>query len=161
MSSGKDTSDYPPEWLEFIESLNSNKVDYIVIGAHALAFHHLPRATEDIDFLVRPVVENGEKLVQALKEFGFGSLGLTAEDFTGERQIVQLGYAPRRIDLLTGISGVDFEKAWENKIQGTLAGLPVHFLSAEDFITNKKASGRPKDIGDAGELEKGLRSDKS
>lgn len=137
----------------------STKVEFIVIGAHALAFHHLPRATEDIDFLVRPDLKNGERIVKALQDFGFGSLGLQAADFTGHRQVIQLGYPPRRIDLLTGISGVEFDEAWKNKVKGELAGYPVFFLSAKDFIRNKRASGRPKDIGDAGELEQALKDE--
>jgi hypothetical protein len=156
-SSGKGISDFPPEWLEFIESLSSNKVEFLVIGAHALAFHHLPRATEDIDFLVRPDLENGERIVRALRDFGFGSLGLRAEDFIGERQVIQLGYPPRRIDILTGISGVDFMQAWENKVSGEIEGRSVFFIGAKDFIINKRASARPKDLGDAGELENALR----
>src|SRR5262249_44781895 len=131
-----------------IALLNSHSVEYVVVGAWARALHGVPRSTGDIDFLVRPSLENGERLIRALNAFGFSSVGLKAEDFLEPGQIVQLGVAPFRIDLVTGISGVSFEEAWTERVRGELDGLPVTFLSLRLFRQNKRASGRAKDLAD-------------
>ena len=137
---------------EFIESLNSRRVDYIVVGGHAVAFHGHPRFTGHIDFFVRPSSQNAERLVEAITEFGFSELHLSADTFTRPNTVVQLGYPPNRIDLLTSISGVDFEEAWSNKAPGELDGLPVFFLGRDALLKNKRASGRDKDLVDVNKL---------
>lgn len=137
---------------EFIELLNSRKVDYIVVGGHAVAFHGHPRFTGDTDFLVRPSHENARRLLDVVREFGFSELNLSAEDFTQPNTVVQLGYPPNRIDLLSSISGVDFEDAWVSRISGELDGLPVYFLGWEALMKNKRASGRDKDLADVSKL---------
>ena len=142
-----------PDWKEFIELLNSNEVEYVVVGAFALAFHGHPRLTGDIDFFVRNSEQNAGRIVNALAEFGFGSLGLSPSDFQGTEGVVQLGYPPKRIDILTHIDSVTFDQAWSNRIVSELDGLPVNYISAEDFKANKLAAGRPKDIADAAELD--------
>ncbi len=138
---------------EFIGLLNSRGVDYLIVGAHSLAFHARPRFTGDIDILVRPTVENGERIVALLQEFGFGGLEITPSDFTAPDQIIQLGRPPHRIDLLTSISGVSIEEAFANRVPAQLDGLPVAFLSKELLIANKRAVGRPQDLADLSELE--------
>src|SRR5580658_7954507 len=95
---------------ELLELLNSNEVDYLIVGAFAVAFHGFPRSTADLDLFVRRTPENGARAIRALAEFGFGDVGITAPDFERPNHVVQLGVAPNRIDLLTGISGVSFEK---------------------------------------------------
>ena len=137
---------------EFIELLNSRRVDYIVVGGHAVAFHGHPRFTGDIDFLLRPSSENAERVINAVEAFGFSPPGLSPEDFVRESTVVQLGYPPNRIDLLTSISGVPFEEAWSGKLSGELDGLPVFFLGWDALLKNKRASGRDKDLVDVNKL---------
>ena len=138
---------------EFIELLISSGVDFIIIGGHAVAFHGHPRFTGDIDFLVRSTPDNAERIIAALKAFGFGEVGLSSQDFTRPGSVVQLGRPPNRIDLLTSISGVDFEEAWEGKIAGELDGLTVFFLGLDALLKNKQASGRDKDLADLKKLQ--------
>lgn len=137
---------------EFIELLNSRKVDYIVVGGHAVAFHGHPRFTGDIDFLLRPSHENAERLIGAVKEFGFSEMSLSPDDFARPNTVVQLGYPPNRVDLLTSISGVDFDEAWGSRLAGELDGLPVFFLGWDALLKNKRASGRDKDLADVSKL---------
>jgi hypothetical protein len=138
---------------EFVELLNSRRVEYLVVGAHAVAFYGHPRFTGDIDFLVRPEIGNAERIVEVLQAFGFGQIGLVANDFVQPGKIIQLGQPPNRIDLLTSISGVEFDSAWHSREEGALDGLPVHFLGWKALIENKLASGRPKDLADVAELK--------
>jgi Nucleotidyl transferase of unknown function (DUF2204) len=142
-----------PDLREFIGLLNSHRVEFIIVGAHALAWHGLPRYTKDIDFFVRSSLENAEALLDVLGEFGFGSLGLTAEDFLKPGQVIQLGREPNRVDLLTGLSGVEWAECWSSRVEGEMDGLPVSFLGRETYIKNKLAAGRPQDIADAARLQ--------
>lgn len=137
---------------EFIELLNSQKVDYIVVGGHAVAFHGHPRFTGDIDLFIRPTHQNSERVITAVKEFGFAEVSLSAEDFVRPDTVVQLGYPPNRIDLLTAISGVNFEEAWYTRAAGELDGLSVFFLGLDALLKNKRASGRDKDVADVRKL---------
>lgn len=137
---------------EFIESLNSGAVDYIVVGAHAVAFHGHPRFTGDLDFLLRPTRENAIRVLEALHAFGFRDLGLSIEDLVRPDLVVQLGRAPNRIDLLTSITGVSFDEAWDGKVSGALDGLPVSFLGLDALLRNKEATGRDQDVADARKL---------
>lgn len=140
------------ELREFVESFLSNKVDFVVVGAYALAYHRLPRFTGDIDLFVSNSIENGQRICRALADFGFASLGLKPSDFTASDQVIQLGYPPNRIDILTGISEVSFEEAIKTAEIGPLESLQVPFISKELLIKNKKAVGRPKDISDLSKL---------
>ena len=138
---------------EFIESLNSNEVEYLIVGAFALAIHGSPRYTGDIDILVRPSPANARKLTAVISTFGFSSLGLSTQDFLKPDQVIQLGRDPVRIDLLTSITGVEFEEAWEHRVITRLDGLPVPFIGKEDLIKNKRATGRTQDRADLEALE--------
>jgi hypothetical protein len=138
----------PKDWREFIGSLNSGEVEYLIVGAFALAFHGFPRYTGDIDILVRATPVNARKMVQVLSDFGFGSLGLSASDFLTLGRVIQLGLAPNRIDLLTSITGVEFEDAWQRRVPAELDGVPVLFIDRESLIRNKKATGRTQDWAD-------------
>ena len=140
---------------EFVELLLANRVDFVVVGAHALAFHGHPRYTHDIDLFVRRSEENARRIVEAIREFGFGSLAIDAADFLHPDRIVQLGMAPSRIDLLTHLSGVDFDQVWENRESGALGGLTVAYINRSDLKSNKAATARPKDLADLAELEGG------
>jgi hypothetical protein len=138
---------------EFVELLGSQRVEYLVVGAHAVAFHGHPRFTGDIDFLVRATPDNAARLIEVIDSFGFGGLGLMRQDFLTMGNVIQLGQPPNRIDILTSISGVDFDEAWAGRVHGDLDGLPVAFLGLDALITNKRASGRDKDLVDAKTLD--------
>ena len=127
---------------EFVELLNALNVHYIVVGAYAVAYHGYPRFTADIDIFIEPSHENAERLTQVIERFGFGDLNLSADDFLHEDQVIQLGVAPNRIDLLTFISGVNFQDAWVTREQGELEGLTVPFISKEMLKRNKAATGQ-------------------
>lgn len=142
------------DWREFLELFNSNRVDYLVVGAFAVAFHGYPRYTADLDLLVRPTAQNAERVMRALSEFGFGSLGIRAADLCTPGMVVQLGVQPNRIDLLTAISGVNFDEAWEARKTAELDGLPTQFIGRAELLRNKEQTGRAKDLGDAEELRK-------
>lgn len=138
---------------EFVELLLENNVEFVVVGAYALAFHGHPRYTQDIDLFVKNSTENAKRILAAIQQFGFGSLDISERDFQHPDQIIQLGMPPNRIDLLKRLSGVDFEQVWKGKVEGTLADLSVHFIGREEYIANKRAAGRSKDIADADALE--------
>lgn len=137
---------------EFVELLNSHRVEYLVIGGHAVAFHGYPRFTGDIDFFVRPTQDNADRLTRVLEEFGFGDLGLQPATLTEPEKVIQLGRPPNRIDLLTSISGVGFDQAWESRTAGELDGLPVSYLGWETLLQNKRRTDRTKDRLDLEEL---------
>ena len=137
-----------PDLREFLESLNASRVDFVIVGAHALAYHGHPRLTGDIDILVYPSRENAERVIQALIQFGFGSLGYVPEDLLTPGDFIQLGVIPNRIDLLNQVSGVSNEEIWAERIASHLDGVPVQYIGREHFIRNKRATGRQKDLGD-------------
>jgi predicted nucleotidyltransferase len=140
------------DFKEFAGLLNANGVEYLVVGGYALAAHGHPRYTGDIDFWVSPAPSNIERLLKALHEFGFGSLGLVAADFTPDT-VIQLGHPPRRIDLLTRIDGVEFPSCWERRETFDSDGLQLHLIALDDFKANKRAAGRLKDQADLQALE--------
>src|SRR5438093_2661290 len=122
------------DWREFLELLNFRGVDYVVVGAHSLAFHGRPRYTGDLDILVRATRENAAKLVDLLNQFGFADAGFKESDFTEPDQLIQLGRAPNRIDLLTSITGVTTDQALASKVSADLDGIPVFILAKEALI---------------------------
>jgi hypothetical protein len=141
------------DFKEFVELLNSNAVEYLIVGGYALAVHGRPRYTGDLDIWLGTDIENIERLLKALSQFGFDGLGLKASDFQEPSAMIQLGYPPVRIDLLTSIDGVAFTDAYARRQGVTIAGLPLPILSLDDFKANKRASGRPKDIADLDSLD--------
>jgi hypothetical protein len=141
------------DWREFLELLNSRGVDYVIVGAQSLAFHGRPRYTGDLDILVRPTLENARTVVDLLNRFGFAQSGFRAADLIEPEQIVQLGRAPSRIDLLTSISGVTIDEAFASKVTAVLDGIPVSILGKDALIRNKRAVGRPQDLADIETLE--------
>jgi hypothetical protein len=132
----------------FIESLNSNGVEYLIVGAVALAYHGFPRYTGDLDVLVRNSPGNTRRLESALAGFGFASLGLKAADFADSYRVIQLGVPPNRIDLLTSITGVPFDEAWGDRVDADLEGTRVSFISRQALIRNKRLAGRAQDKAD-------------
>ena len=139
---------------EFIASLNSNGVEYLVVGGLAVAFHGAPRYTGDLDFFVKPSRGNAVKVIQAIADFGLGGLRLTPDDLSRPDQIVQFGVKPNRIDLITSLAGVSFEEAWKSRIAGQLDGVPTQYIGRDALIRNKEATGRPQDLVDADKLRK-------
>ena len=138
---------------EFIELLNSHRVEYVIVGGFALAFHGHPRYTGDLDILVHTSQENAERVYRAIREFGFPAAGLSVSDFLEDGQIIQLGRPPHRIDILTSLSGVGFAEVWASRIHADLDRLPVGFISRECLIRNKKATDRVQDRADVEALE--------
>ncbi len=136
------------DFRDLLELFNKYKVDYIIVGAYALGFYVAPRYTGDLDVFVRPDPINARSIMQALHEFGFGSVGLTAADFEEEGKVVQLGFLPVRVDIITSITGVSWEQARSGRVKGQFGDLTVHYIGRDDFITNKRALGRKKDIAD-------------
>ena len=140
------------DFKEFVSLLNARSVRYLVVGGYAVAVHGLPRYTGDFDAWIWLSEENAQKVLGVLDEFGFGGFDITEEDFTREDSVVQLGYPPHRIDLLTSISGVTFEDAWSRRLNVEIEGEVVGFIGREDLITNKRAVGRPQDLADVARL---------
>lgn len=138
----------PEDWRAFIESLNSNEVEYVVVGAVALAHHGIPRYTGDLDVFVRNSTENARRLESALAEFGFGGLGLKAADFVDSYRVIQLGVAPFRIDILTGLTGVSFDEAWASRVETVVGGTKIYFLGRNELIRNKRQTQRAQDRAD-------------
>jgi hypothetical protein len=140
------------DFEELLASFNARGVEYLIAGGYALAFHGAPRATGDLELLVRPTAENAGRILAALDDFGFGSLELTAADFTRPGRVVQLGVAPLRVDLLTSLSGVTWEEAFADRQPSTYGDVTVAFLGRATFIANKRASGRARDLADLEDL---------
>ena len=136
------------DFRDLLELFNKHKVDFIIVGAYALGFHGAPRYTGDLDVFVRPDPINARSIMQVLNEFGFGSVGLTAADFEKEGKVIQLGFPPVRVDIITSITGVSWEQARSGRVKGQLGDLMVYFIGRDDFIENKRALGRKKDIAD-------------
>ncbi|MCJ7435796.1 MAG: hypothetical protein MUO77_20130 [Anaerolineales bacterium] len=132
--------------------LNENNVRYLVIGGYAVAFHGYPRHTKTIDIWIGMSQENAANMVKALEQFGFASLGLKEDDFTTPDQIIQLGYPPERIDIITTPPGVDFDTCYANQVQVEMDGVLVNFIDLENLKRNKKASGRHQDLADVENL---------
>ncbi|MBD2428123.1 DUF6036 family nucleotidyltransferase [Phormidium sp. FACHB-1136] len=136
------------DFKEFIQSLNDNQVNYLVIGGYAVALHGYPRYTKDIDIWVEMTPENAANMLKALDQFGFASLNLQAEDFLTPDQVIQLGYPPSRIDLITTPDGVDFSTCYTNRLTVEIDGIAVDFIDLENLKRNKSASGRLQDLAD-------------
>ena len=143
----------PPDWNEFIECLNQNQVDFLVVGALALSLHGISRYTGDLDVWIAPSEVNRQKVISALNDFGFGSLNLQAADFAPPSEGVQLGIRPVRIDILTVLDGITYSEASASAEEGNLGGQTVRFLSRDMILRNKRALARPQDLADVARLE--------
>lgn len=141
------------DFKEFIQSLNDNGVRYLVVGGYAVALYGYPRYTKDMDIWVDMTPENASKIVKALDQFGFGSLGVKASDFTEPDQMLQLGYPPGRIDILTTLPGVEFSECYPAHTTVDIEGVPVSFIDLENLKKNKRATGRHQDLADLENLE--------
>jgi hypothetical protein len=140
---------------EFIGSLIARGVEFVVVGAYALAFHGAPRFTGDLDILIRPTRDNAARLIAALDAFGFPVPDLTPEAVSDHRRMLQMGVPPVQIHVMSAISGVEWDDAWADRIEGALGSHRVHFLGRDTFLRNKRAAGRPKDLADIDALAPG------
>ena len=145
--------DLDQDFNEFVQLLLANDVRVLIIGGYALAAHGAPRYTGDLDTWLWVNDNNANRVLVVLESFGFGSLNITREDLLNPNTVIQLGYPPHRIDLLTGIDGVGFDEAWNRRVEFEINGRRVPFISREDLITNKRAVARPQDLADVAKLE--------
>jgi hypothetical protein len=142
-----------PDFRDMLSALNDAGTEYLIVGAYALAAYGMPRATGDIDIWIRPTPENAQRVWRALQTFGAPLSRISVEDFTTPDLVFQIGIAPRRIDILTSISGVDFSEAWKARKSLEVASQFLNILSRHHLIVNKRAAGRPKDLADLAWLE--------
>jgi hypothetical protein len=142
------------DFRDFIALLNRHDVHYLIVGGFAYSFYAEPRYTKDIDVLIEQSKENAAKVMKAIIDFGFEDIDLSEKDFLEADQIIQLGVAPVRIDILTMIKGLDFERFWENRVTGRYGDIDIFFISKQDLIKCKRASGRKQDLADIEKLEK-------
>jgi hypothetical protein len=153
------TGEVNEDFIDMLNALTGSHVDFIIVGAYALAAHGFPRATGDIDIFIAPTVENAQKVYRALLEFGapLGAHGVTAKDFETQGTVYQVGLPPRRIDLLTSISGVNYDEAVAQAVSGHIGPCAVRFIGKAALIKNKSSTGRTKDLADVEHLtrEKG------
>lgn len=137
-----------PDFNDLLVLFNAHHVEYMIVGGYALAFHGAPRYTGDIDVYVKPDSKNAQRILAALDAFGFGSLGLAAADFESPNQVIQLGVPPIRIDIITSISGVSWKDAVAGRVRGKYGQTPVYYIGRQEFLTNKRATNRKKDLAD-------------
>ena len=141
------------DFKDFLNLLNSHSVEYLVIGGYAVGYHGYPRATGDIDIWISNHASNAKKLVKVLIEFGFDVPGLSEKMFREEGKVIRMGFPPVRIEILTSISGVNFQECFSTKLTDQIDGITVNLISLENLKTNKKASGRFKDLDDLENLQ--------
>ena len=142
-----------PDFADMLSALSAAGVDFLIVGAHALAAHGVPRATGDLDIWIRPTPDNAARTLRALSAFGAPLADLSIDDLTRPDTVFQIGLPPSRIDIVSGITGVSFDDAWERRVPVVLPGGSVDVLSKVDFVANKKAVGRPKDLADLALLD--------
>lgn len=140
--------DLQPDFKELLALFGEREIEFLIVGGFALAHHGAPRFTGDLDLLVRPTAENAARVVAALDEFGFGALDLAVDDFVHEGTVVQLGMPPVRVDLLTSISGVDWESAWQGREIVRYGDVEAQVIGRSELVANKRAVGRAQDIAD-------------
>jgi len=152
---------FDKDFKELLSAFNDQKVKYLVVGGYAVSFHAQPRATKDIDLLIKPDADNAKAVYAALAQFGTPLEGLTPADFTDRDTFFRMGRAPLMVDILPEISGVDFDRAWQRRVEAVVdaaSGLTVSFIDSEDLIASKLAAGRPQDIADVDALRKAAKS---
>lgn len=145
----------PADFLEFLRLLDANGVEYLLVGGYAVAFHGHPRATRDMDIWLRRSRDTAHKIVETLRDFGFNSPDLQPELFLDPDRLVRLGEPPMRLELLTSVSGLDFDESYRRAVRADVDGVPVTVVSLQDLRTNKRAAGRARDLADLEELGEG------
>ncbi len=141
------------DFKEFIELLNKNRVKYLVVGGYAVALHGYPRYTKDLDVWIELTPENASNILKALEKFGFGSLDLKQDDFLKEDQIIQLGYPPNRIDIMTSLKDLTFKDCFDTRVKVEIEGVQINFIGLDNLKKNKRAVGRLQDLADLENLE--------
>ena len=144
---------FSQDFREFIELLIKNKAEYLIVGGYAVGIHGHPRYTGDLDIWLNATPKNAEQILKSVNEFGFSSFKLNEADFTKPGNVIQLGYPPFRIDLLTELDGVVFEECFKNRKEIIIENLKVNFIGYNDLLKNKKESGRPRDLDDIENLK--------
>jgi hypothetical protein len=145
--------EFPKDFKEFLQLLNSKKIEYLVIGGYAVGFHGYPRATGDMDVWIAINEKNALKMVDALKMFGFDLPVLDKDLFLKENKIIRMGVPPMRLEILTSIDGVSFDKCYKNRVVVDFETFKVNFISKGDLLINKRSSGRPQDLVDFDKLK--------
>ncbi|MBI1374703.1 MAG: hypothetical protein GC159_18445 [Phycisphaera sp.] len=142
----------PSDFKEFLRLLNSTGVEYLIVGGHAVGYHGFPRATGDLDVWVAMTPQNAEKLVTVMREFGFDDESVNTALFLESGRIIRMGHPPIRIEILTSVSGVSFDACYARRVCDVIDDVEVNILNLDDLKTNKRAAGRPKDLGDIDNL---------
>ena len=145
--------EFPRDFKEFLQLLNSKKIEYLVIGGYAVGYHGYPRATGDMDIWIAINEQNAMKMVEALKEFGFDPPELQKELFLKDQKVIRMGVPPMRLEILTSIDGVNFKTCFNNRVIADFGDFKVNFISRDDLLINKRASGRPQDLVDFDKLQ--------
>jgi hypothetical protein len=136
------------DFKEFLKSLNASHAEYLLVGGYAVGFHGYPRATIDLDIWVRPTPDNAQRVIAALRQFGFDSIELRPQLFTNPDSLVRFGVPPFRIELMTSIDGVQFDQCYRNAVRADIEDVPVMIIALADLKVNKRAAGRHKDLND-------------
>ena len=144
--------DLAPDYDEFCGLLTAHTVEFVIVGAHALALHGAPRFTGDLDILVRPTEANGRRLLAAIAAFGFPTAPLCAADIAVGSKVIEMGVAPVQIHVISHIDGVTWDDVWQNRVVGPMGSRSVPYIGREMFLRNKRAAGRPKDLADVDAL---------
>jgi hypothetical protein len=150
--------DLAPDFSEFCALVSAHRVEFVIVGAHALAFHGAPRYTGDLDILVRPTVDNGQRLLAAITAFGFPASALTAEGVVNPRTVIEMGVPPVQLHVMSAVDGVTWDEVWLSKEPGVLGPNSVFFIGRAQFLKNKRAAARPKDLADVAALTEGEES---
>ena len=144
-----------PDLQDFVAALNDHDVRYLIIGGYAVAFHARPRLTKDIDFFIAPTDANARRVLAAIQSFwGTTPPNLTVADLTDEKTVVQLGRAPVRVDLLSGVKGASFAPAWKRRVEAMFGSVAAHYIALDDLIATKIAAGRKQDLADLESLRR-------
>jgi hypothetical protein len=143
----------PPDFKEFLALLNSEKIDYLLVGGYAVSYHGYPRPTGDLDVWVDSQPDSAARLISVLSKFGFAGPGVTPELFLTPGRVVRMGVPPVRIEIINKVSGLDFSASYPHRVEAVLDGVPVRIIAREDLIVNKTAAGRDKDLNDLKHLE--------
>jgi hypothetical protein len=153
-----------PDFKELLSILNAHRVKYLIVGAYAVSIHAQPRATKDLDILVKADADNAQALFAALTQFGARLQGLTSADFAEEGPFFRMGREPVGVDILTTIPGVEFDSAWQRRVEDVVdlaSGLKAIFIAREDLIAAKLASGRPQDLADVDAIRRATESQRN
>jgi hypothetical protein len=147
--------DLAPDFSEFCALLSGHRVEFVIVGAHALAFHGAPRFTGDLDILVRPTAENGRRLIAAIAAFGFPTASLTPEGVVSPRTVIEMGVPPVQLHVMSAVDGVTWDEVWQGREAGPLGPHTVFFIGRSQFLKNKRAAARPRDLADVAALTEG------